>query len=256
MTLAETQALFHEALTRPEAVDPARITACFAGTDELPALDRVAIYQDMYRWRLVDALRETFPKLALALGDERFAPLAGAYLRRHPSEHHDIARVGRELAAFLRAFPDPGRPDLGDLAELEWARQEAFFAAAAPPAGPEVLAGLAPEAFARTSLSLAPSLRLVRLDHAATALWRDLEDGRAPAPPAPGPAAVAVWRPAHEVVHAALPLDEAEALRLALLGRPLAAVCEPFAGRGDQAEGAHAALSSWLEEGWITGTLG
>lgn len=123
MTLAETQALFHEALTGAGPVAAARLEACFAGTPELPAVERVAIYADMYRWRLVDALRETFPKLVRALGDEPFAALADDYLRRHPSEHHDVGQVGRRLAAFLREYPDPERPDLADLAELEWARQ-------------------------------------------------------------------------------------------------------------------------------------
>jgi hypothetical protein len=30
---------------------------------ELPAVERVEIYADMYLWRLVDALREDYPKV-------------------------------------------------------------------------------------------------------------------------------------------------------------------------------------------------
>jgi hypothetical protein len=47
VTLAETQALFHEILTNREPVAPERIEQCFAGTPELPAAERVAIYANM-----------------------------------------------------------------------------------------------------------------------------------------------------------------------------------------------------------------
>ena len=61
MTLAETQALFAEAITGGAPLPVGRLEACFAGTPGLPAAARVAIYADMYRWRLIAALRETFP---------------------------------------------------------------------------------------------------------------------------------------------------------------------------------------------------
>ena len=78
MTLAETQALFHEAITSPSPLPAERLEACFAGTTDLPAAERVAIYANMYLWRLVDALRETFPNLVRHLGDERFAAQSSA----------------------------------------------------------------------------------------------------------------------------------------------------------------------------------
>jgi hypothetical protein len=251
MTLAETQALFHELLTSTAAVAPERIDACFAGTADLPAVERVAIYADMYRWRLIDALRETFPNLARFLGDEGFAALAGDYLRRHPSEHHDVGQAGHRLAAFLREYPDPERPDLADLAELEWARQEVFFAPPADPAGPGAFAGLDAGAFSRTGLVLSPALRILVLDHAVAPLWRRLEDGEAPDSPSPGTSPVAVWRSGFEVFHSPLTLDEALALAGAASGDSLAVICAAFAGREDPAAAAHAALSSWLDEGWI-----
>jgi hypothetical protein len=251
MTLAETQALFHEAITSRTPLARERLEACFAGTPDLPAAERVAIYANMYLWRLVDALRETFPKLVRQIGDERFAALAEDYLRRTPSDHHDIGRAGRLLAPFLRQYPDPNRPDLGDLAELEWVRQEVFSAPPVELAGPEAFAALTPEGIARTGLVLSPALRVLVLDHAVAPLWRRLEDGAPPEPPSPGIFAVAVWRSGFDVFHAAIPLDEAVALEGAAAGDDLARVCAAFADRDDPAAAAHAALSSWLEEGWI-----
>ncbi len=126
MTLAETQALFHEILTGAEPVARERIDACFAGTPGHPAAERVAIYADMYRWRLVQAMRETFPKLVRHLGDERFAALAWDYLRRNPSEHHDVGQVGRRLARFLRRYGVEGRLRLGMKKEDQGLRGHAW----------------------------------------------------------------------------------------------------------------------------------
>ena len=253
MTLAETQALFFEAITSPDQLPPERLEACFAGTHDLPAAERVAIYADMYLWRLVDGLRQTFPNLARQLGDEQFAAMAGDYLHRHPSEHHDLAQVGRRLSAFLRQYPDPERPDLADLADLEWVRQQVFFAPPAEPAGPDAFAGLTPDSFARTGLVLSPALQVLVLEHAVTGLWRSLEDGAPPPAPVAGTSAVAVWRSGFDVFHAPLALDEAVALEGALSGDTLAAICAAFADREDPAAAAHRALSSWLSEGWIVG---
>jgi hypothetical protein len=253
VTLAETQALFAEAISGGAPLPPGALERCFAGTPALPAAARVAIYADMYRFRLIDALRDSYPSLFRLLGDETFAALADDYLHRHPSEHHDVGQVGRHLADFLRRHPDPERLDLADLAALEWARQEAFFAPSAAPIGAEAMAGLDAEGVARTGLALAPSLRLLSLDHDSTPLWRRLEDGQPPGPPLPGPAAVAVWRTGFEVFHALLELEEAAALAEALRGATLASICAAFATRDDPAAAAHAALSSWLVEGWVVG---
>lgn len=253
MTLAETQALFRRAITSAEPLPPKRLEACFAGSDALPAAERVSIYAEMYLSRLTEALRVTYPNLSRLLGDGPFAALSRDYLRRYPSRHHDVGEVGRKLATFLRRYPDPERPDLADLAELEWARQEVFFAPPVAPKGAELLSGLSPEAFLRTGLALSPALRLLVLDHDATALWRRIENGEPADPPRRERSVVAVWRNGFEVFHGALAADEALALEGAARGLDLARICAAFAAREDPAEAAHAALASWFAEGWIVG---
>jgi hypothetical protein len=98
---------------------------------------------------------------------------------------------------------------------------------------------------------LSAALRVLVLDHAVAAFWRRLEDGARPDPPSPGVAAVVVWRIGFDVFHAEIPLDEAVALEGAMSGSDLARVCAAFTHREDPAAAAHAALSSWVEEGWV-----
>lgn len=254
MTLAETQAAFHALATR--AADPPKAAEEFlVGSTELPANERIGIYADMYLWRLSDALREDYPKLAALLGDERFLALADAYAREHPSDRPDLGQLGRHLPAFLRRFPAPERADLADLAALEWARSEVFFGAPATPVARDALAALGPDAFVDARLEPIPALRVLVLEHDAATLWRRLEDGERPDAPIADPTAVVVWRSGFEVFHASVELDEARALELARAGEPLSSVCAAFGEREDPAAAAFAALASWFEEGWIAAAV-
>jgi hypothetical protein len=250
VTLAEAQAAFHALATRA-ADPPLPAEALLAGTPDLGAAERIGIYADMYQWRLADALREDHPKVAALLGDERFLALAEAYAREHPSDRPDLAQLGRHLAAFLRRSPTAERADLAALAALEWARAEVFLEAPAAPARRDDLAALRPDTFSLARLVLVPALRVLVLDHDVAAVWRRIEDGEPPGEPAPGAAALVVWRSGFDVFHARVDLDEARALADALAGEPLSRVCAAFERREDPAAAAFAALSSWLEEGWI-----
>jgi hypothetical protein len=250
MTLAETQAAFHALATRA-ANPPSAAEDFFVGSSELGAAERIGIYADMYLWRLTDALREDYPKLAALLGDERFLALAEAYAREHPSDRPDLGQFGRYLPAFLRRFPAPERADLADLAALEWARAEVFFGAPAAPVAREALAALGPDAFLDARLELTPALRVLVLDRDAATLWRRLEDGEPADAPIADPIAVVVWRSGFEVFHGRVDLDEARALEVAQAGEPLSSVCAVFGQREDPAAAAFAALTSWFDEGWI-----
>lgn len=250
MTLAETQAAFHALATRA-AAPPSNAEEFLVGSLELSADERIGVYADMYLWRLTDALREDYPKLAALLGDERFLALSEAYAREHPSDRPDLGQFGRHLPAFLRRFPASERADLGDLAALEWVRSEVFFEAPADPVAREALAALGPGAFADARLRLVPALRFLVLDHDVTALWRRLEDGEPPGSPSADPTAAAVWRAGYEVFHGRVEPDEARALEAARAGEPLASVCAAFGQREDPAAAAFAALASWFDEGWI-----
>jgi hypothetical protein len=188
----------------------------------------------MYLWRLVDALREDYPKIAALLGDERFYALAEAYVREHPSRHHDLGRMGVHLAAFLRAHPDPARPDLADLAALEWARSEVFFEVEAAPVRQDALAALSPEQSLDVRFRLAPALRRIAVEHDAVRLARPRAWDAVP-PPAPGVQAIAVWRRRFDVFHTALELRGGDRARTAASGDPLSRVqrrLRPPRGRG------------------------
>jgi hypothetical protein len=215
-------------------------------------LERIDIYANMYTWRLVDALRVDFPKLAALLGEERFFELARAYAHAHPSEHHDIGRFGRELEGFLRRHPSSAeRRDAADLAALEWARAEVFVEAHAPSLGREALVEALTHAAAIASLTFAPALRVLHLSHDVLPLYRSIDRGETPPEPRAQPGAMIAFRTGCEVFHAAIAPNEAVALELARTGATLAEICQSFGEGEDAAVTAFAVLSSWLDEGLV-----
>jgi hypothetical protein len=254
VTLAEVQARFHAAATGGDrgAGEPAGLAA---GSADLPAAARLRIYSDMWRVRQLAALREDFPALAALAGDG-FDALAGAYLAAFPSDHFDLARLGRRLPRHLRADPGRGRPDAGDLAALEWARLAVFFEADAESAPARTLAGLDPPRFAAARLRLVPALRVLRLRHDVAPLWGALVRGEDPPLAAPGTAHLAVWRRGFDVFHAPLPAEEALALAAARRGRAIADVLAVFAGARDPVSAAFSAVESWFAEGWVAAVEG
>lgn len=249
MTLAESQASFWAMATRAEAAPAASATKLLVGTDGLSAEERIGIYADMFIWRQVDALREDFPKVASALGDDAFYGAAEAYIRAHPSAHPSLAKLGRHFADFVSRAES--RADLGDLAALEWARAEVFEAPDAHVASADVLTSARPDKVAELKLAPIPALRLLTLEHDVLGVWTALED----ASPAPTPVRqaveVVVWRKGFEVFHVGVEADEAEALRRAMAGRTLGEICDAMSKREDPAAAAFVAIGSWLAEGWI-----
>lgn len=272
------QDLFWRLITAPEGVGPAleELTAqgrlepgaldrLFAGSAEVPAVERLDIYANMYFYRLLDCLEEDFPKTRRALGTDRFHNLVTDYLLAHPSGHPSLRFLGRRLPDFLdgHRLRDEA-PWIADLARLEWARADLFDAADAPALRRETLAGLPPERAGDARFPLIPAFRLLRLENDAGGLWKLLDesaDGPAPGREeqrrtAAGPVAMRVWRSGAVVYHRGIDREEAAALDLVLAGEPLARVLQSMAAGRSLARATERAgrlLQGWIDDGILAG---
>jgi hypothetical protein len=176
MKLAGVQGLFWSLAARDERSRARAAGEAFVGTAALDAAGRMELYANMFVWRQIDALGEDCPKLVALMGDEAFHALGEAYVHAHPSGHYSLSKFGRHLPAFLRERP-VGRPDLSDMAALEWARAEVFEEAAVPVASLDCLRRLACADFANQRLVVVSALRLLSLQHDVLDTWREIEDG-------------------------------------------------------------------------------
>jgi len=189
-TLLGAESLFWDLITAPEGVRPglealvragkadaSAIESLIGGDDRLPAAERLDIYANMYFFRLLDCLREDFPRLATALGEQRFHNLATDYLLAHPSANPSLRYLGERLPVFVAGHALARESAcLADLVRLEWTRADLFDAADAPALGRDDVASLAGAHGGDLPLRTVPAFRLLRLDHDAPALWRELRD--------------------------------------------------------------------------------
>jgi len=224
---------------------------------------RLGIYRGNLARAWRRALANAYPMLRKQLGDAAFDALARAYGRAHPAQDPDLNRFGARLAGFLDDVPgDPARPWLPDLARLEWAVHEAWYAPDAPaPAdgGPlPVMASLGPEEFEASRAVLHPSLRLHASRWAVAAMWLA---GEAAAPRELEQQSHAlVLRPRWEVRVRELGAAEHAALaRLAKgesFGAAFDAAFDVIEDAGDPDEAPIAAwLDGWLKSGVVTGIV-
>lgn len=166
--LRDLQAEFRAGLLAGEDTRPGRL-----GGAEVVGPERFWIYRNNYVASLAGALEATYPAIARLVGAENFAFLAHAYCRRHPPAEPSLHAYGGGFADHVAGIEAAVAelPFLPDLARLEWAVNEAYFAADAAPLLAESLAGLAPDDYARLRLTLHPTARLVASDHPVWHLW-------------------------------------------------------------------------------------
>jgi hypothetical protein len=250
MTLAETLARF-AALLHGEA--PPQDRPFFAGRGVADSMRRLELYRFANSWKLTTSLGQRFQKTSELLGETLFAEATRAYFAR-PSAGQPIwsgwESLLEDFPPFLRSTAERwGRPDVADVALLDLAREEASRELEVDTAGPEAIARFTPAELGRVGLRFVPALRVLHLAHDVSDFW-GLTAPDLP-PPQPGPITLVVWRSGPEVFVSRLATCEAEALRRARDGAPLAEVLTAFQGVDEPAQRAHAALRAWLEDGLV-----
>jgi hypothetical protein len=218
----------------------------------LSAAERVRVYADMYFVRLRDALAEDHGALRLALGGERFAALARAYVDAHPSDRPSLRDLGRHLSAFLERRPElVDHPWQRDLAAFEWAMVEAFDAPDDEVLDAAALESLPPAAWPELHVRPVGSLVLLGPCAPADTLRERLLAGDDVGEVALEPVLLRVWRQDLTVFHRRVDALEHGALAMLRPGASFAALCAWLAERvGDEGAGPAAVrlLRRWLDD--------
>lgn len=186
-----SQTAFIDALMAPDAPVPEGVTDPLGRV----SVKRFNVYRNNVAVSLTEALVTGFPVIHKLVGDAFFRAMAGVFLRANPPRSAVLSGYGADLPEFLESFPPVAHlPYLADVARLELALRTSYHAADHTPLAPEAFAALSPEMLVDTRFRLAPSLILLRTDHAAYDIWRANRDPNAP-PPGAGPQDIAIARP-------------------------------------------------------------
>ncbi len=199
--------------------------------------------------RLLDVLREDFPRVAALVGPAEFDEVVKSYLEAFPSRWPSVRHLGHALSEFLRHRTDTPNC-LADLAELEWARIEVFDAPDAECVTIEDFISVPADAWPSLRFSAIPAIKTLHAQYPVQGLW----SGGSSLDVSAEVSTLRVWRANDcRVFHALMDKRESAAMQKMISGEPFAAICDAFADlpEAEAAQESAALLVRWIEDGII-----
>lgn len=200
-------------------------------TLETPAFsreERLQIYHEAYRLRLIDALRNDYPALEAYIGEENFALVATEFIATNPSQHPSLRWFGEKLPQFLREHPEwKLHIQIAELAKFEWVQMMAFDAADTSLATIDDVRALQPEQWMIMQLEFHSSLERLSCYSNAPKLWNALikDEAEIQVEISENVQEWLVWREDLQVIYRPLDTAEAWALDNFLLHKTFADTC-------------------------------
>lgn len=216
---------------------------------------RLDVYYQAYRLRLLEVLGSNYPGLKGMLDGEEFTAVGEAYITRHPSAKPSIRWFGSHLADFLQET-QADLPHWAEMAHFDWLRDKAFDATDMIAVTVEQLSGQSADIWAELRFEFHPSVQKQKLLWNICDIWQAIRtDDTIPGPVLlPEPTTVAVWRQELTVCWRSMPGDETAALAAAMDGQSFSDVCTGLCDWHDESEvparGA-GILKQWITDGLI-----
>ncbi|MFC6336030.1 DUF2063 domain-containing protein [Pseudomonas sp. CCM 7891] len=152
-------------------------SATLIGGPTLDVETGLAIYHNAYQARLQEVLQGDFGAVWYWLGDDEFAQLGAAYIRRYPSTHYSLRWFGERFCEFvLEHLVAEQSVPLAELVRLEWAFTLAFDAPQGEPLTLQYMVQLPPEAWPGLQVQLASSVQQILCCFNSVAIWRSSKE--------------------------------------------------------------------------------
>jgi len=256
MNLQELQTDFQRIILDAECAGANWISESAQG---LSSQDRLAIYHNAYRVRLIDVLMDAFEHTAAYLGDDWFHQLASAYVQSHNSTHNDIGLYGQEFPRFLaEQFADD--KEVAELAFLDWKLRRAFDGADSSVMTHDHLAQIANMEPQSCSLKPVPTLNLCTHHFNTLDIWHAINKDEHPpvVELLPQPVDVLIWRKGHSPHFRSLSTIESAAITFVCSGHTLNAIgakLEKNFPDADVAKEFGRMLHRWIDDHLLTFNL-
>ena len=193
----------------------------------LSSKDRLAIYHNAYRVRLIDVLLDTFEHTAIYLGDDWFRQLAASYVQLHHSTHNNIGWYGREFPEYL-AEQLADDLEVAELANMDWKLRRAFDGADSTVMTPVHMQQLASAESEIHQLQPVATLSVNTQHFNTLEIWHAINQDTQPplVERLPQPVDVLIWRKEQSPHFRSLSTIEATAIRCICSGHTLEAIGE------------------------------
>ncbi len=247
-------------------VDAAGIERVVTRSKALSAVQRLEIYGYAYYARLLECLKEEFPAVLHAVGEDAFNSFALGYLQKYPSRSYTLFELGAKFPRYLDETRPAADPDsnAGDKAAADWIQFVVDLATFERTVG-EIFDGPGPEdgvllsaeqlravdsgQFLTARLVAVECLRLMALRFPVDDFYKAARRKEDVAPPDAAETFLAVTRMNYTVCHHTLSKPAYELLSGLLAGECLADAIERAAGSSAGADGALMAnLQTWFSD--------
>ncbi len=114
--LNELQAWLHQSLILPGETSAEETAQHVKPSSRLDPAARLAVYQRSYYLRILSCVKDQFPALCHALGEQLFTDFAREYLQACPPESYTLYDLGRRFPDYLEA----NRPDRHEPGREAW----------------------------------------------------------------------------------------------------------------------------------------
>ncbi len=254
LTLHELQSQMLDWLQQADPLIKSSVT----GTEKVSAEVRLDIYANAYKYRLVEALQDTFPALHTLMGDEDFFALGIAYIDNYPSQHFSLRYFGHQLSHFLATEHNYSeQPILAEMALFEWLLRAAFDAADQPLLDLPTLQAIALESWPQLRFEFHPTVQRINLLFNSPQLWQAIDKGLPPIDieQFEYPLSWCIWRRDLRTLYRSMPVDEAWALDAMLDNYDFTYICNGICEWIDEQ---HAPvrvagfINSWVNEGLVS----
>ncbi len=231
-------------------------------SNNLTSIERLGVYGNAYYARLMECLRESFPALVHALGEEVFDEFSFGYLQQYPSNNYSLCHLGNSFAKHLeQTRPDAQQSEAGtvdwpdfliDLATFEWNIEQVFDGPGVE--GQSLLDGeqlqtMSQERWANGILEPVPCLRILAFRFPVNDYFTRFREGKQPEIPAPGEQFVALTRRHYVVWRFELEQLEYELLQRIMQGETIGESIQAVAdGIDTQQEELAGRLASWFQK--------
>ena len=222
MNLLDLQISLQHTLLDAECIEADWISESDRG---LSARDRLEIYHNAYRIRLIDVLLDTFEHTAIYLGDDWFNQLAATYVQTHHSTYTNIGLYGRELPQFL-ADQLVDDKEVSELAHMDWSLRRAFDGADSAAMTHVSLQELVTVESGNIRLKPVPTLSISTQHFNTLDIWHAINQDQLPpdVQRLPQPVELLIWRKGHSPHFRSLAKIESAAIACVCSGDKLEAI--------------------------------
>ncbi len=172
--LRDIQHQFWNGLRSVEA--NANCTQLFSKNGKLTQEERLNIYRDTMCAAHTNALAQSYRCCEKILGERYFKQIAKSYFYKYPATIQNLNHYGQSFPKFLQHWVHnhmecSDYPYLSDLAQLEWAFDQAYYAKPDPLFNFNSLTTLNEKSYQRICFELSASLTILKSNYPIYEIW-------------------------------------------------------------------------------------